>query len=442
MMRCSESWCARWICVTQRHAVTLESSRYMSHDLYAHMSHELCHDTYEIHRISVTQRHAVFRVTNPYESPNICTYASRTVPRFVWNAKDMSGPTTCSHCRVTNHMSHEPHIWATNCSWYVWNVHEMRGQTTWSLSPAASHMSHELCVIMSHELCHGTYEIPMIWVDRRHAVFLESGAYESRTTCTNQSRTVSWYVRDARNVRDITTRSHSRATRHMSHELFAHLSHELCHETCEIRMIWVDQRHAVSLESWTIWVTNYMHIWDTNCVIICTRCVWYEWTDDMQSPSGHSQTSTNYLRKWVTNYVIIYLTCAGCALHEREHHKSCVLTCKIWVTKYMYTSVTYFIYTFIISTFQAPVDSRKCTIPSFSLMYLRMFVCVTWIIQIWEHLALYIWHGNETPRHHMTYSHAWHAMGVTGLLHIEKWRICMCDMTYLYVWHDTFICVT
>jgi len=219
----------------------------------------------------------------------------------------------------------------------------------------------------------------------------------------------------------------------MSHELFADLSHELCRDTYEICLIWVDQRHAVSLESWTIWVTNYMHMWDTNCVIICLRCIWYEWTDDMQSLSGHRCTTTNYLQKWVTNYVITYLTRAWCARHAREHHTSCVLICKIWVN--MYTSVTYFVYTFIISTFQAPFDSRKCTILSFSLMYLCMFACVTWIIQMWEHLDLYIWHHSETPRHDMTYSHAWHVMGVTGLIHIETWRICRCDMTYL-------LCVT
>ena len=174
-------------------------------------------------------------------------------------------------------------------------------------------------------------------------------------------------------------------------------------------------------------------MWDTNCVIICMRCIWYEWTDDMQSLSGHRCTTTNYLHKWVTNYVITYLTRAWCARHAREHHTSCVLICKIWVN--MYTSVTYFVYTFIISTFQAPFDSRKCTILSFSLMYLCMFACVTWIIQMWEHLDLYIWHHSETPRHDMTYSHAWHVMGVTGLIHIETWRICRCDMTYL-------LCVT
>ena len=179
----------------------LGSRNYMSHQLYAHMRQELCLDLHEMRMIWVDQQHAI-------------TLESRTI----W---------------VTNH-TYEPRT----VSWYMWNVHDLRGPTTWSLSRVTSHMSHEIFALMSHELCHDTYEVRIIWADQRHAFTLEKWPNEWRTTCTNESRTVSWYLTNAFN--------------------FATL------------------QHVVTLGPRAIWVTNYLQIWVTNSVVIRMKYAWYE----------------------------------------------------------------------------------------------------------------------------------------------------------------------
>jgi len=55
--------------------------------------------------------------------------------------------------------------------------------------------------------------------------------------------------------------------------------------------------------------------------------------------------------------------------------------------------------------------------------------CVTWLIHICDMTHIYVWHDSF--------------ICVTWLIHMCVTRhIHMCEMTHIYVWHDSFICVT
>ena len=70
------------------------------------------------------------------------------------------------------------------------------------------------------------------------------------------------------------------------------------------------------------------------------------------------------------------------------------------------------------------------------------FICVTWQIYKCDMTHLYVWHDTFISvmwllhMCDMTHSYVWHYSFIC-----VTWLIHMCDMTHSYVWHDSFICV-
>ena len=73
--------------------------------------------------------------------------------------------------------------------------------------------------------------------------------------------------------------------------------------------------------------------------------------------------------------------------------------------------------------------------------------CGTWLIDMWDMAHAYMWHASLIRRQisSIDNSYMWHESSYVdhdSFVPVNSWLVYMCDMTYICVGHDLFICGT